>query len=264
MGAIRGVLLVFVAVLLFLSFLSLNLLWTMSASLDYETLQKASMGIVKDFLQEINVTSIMKQNYPLIQLYCRNYSNYVFNYQGYTFDIPCSVALQGESAIVEEGVRDIIHGVYYKEYDCNFIDCFKKSPIPLFLISQKAHDFWAGKLYFCLMACFILFILVFLLVEKKTNAFILSGSLLMVSALPFIKLDYLLSLFSDKIIFKFLEIFFSQAFRISIKILIIGAGLLIFGIILDIFKAGFFISNLISKIRERKEDKNKKRKKKSK
>jgi len=255
MGAIRGVLLVFVAVFFFLSLLSLSLLWTLSLSLNYETLQKESAVIAKDFLKEINVTEAIRQNYPLIQIYCKNYSNYVLNYQGYTFDIPCSVALQGEDAIIEEGIKDTIHSIYYTEYDCNFIDCFRKSSVPMFLISQKAYDFWTGKLYFSLLASFILFILVFLLVEKKTNAFILSGSLAIVSSLPFIKLDSLLSLFSDKMIFKFLGIFFSQAHFVSIKILIIGAGLLVLGIVLDIFKVGFFISNFISKIKGEKESK---------
>jgi hypothetical protein len=95
----------------------------------------------------------------------------------------------------------------------------------------------------------------FFLVEKKTNAFILSGSLLIVSAVPFIKLDYLLSLFSNKVIFKFLGVFFSQAYYVSIKTLIVGIGLLVLGIVLDIFKVGFFISNLISKIKGEKESK---------
>jgi hypothetical protein len=261
MSAIRGVLLILVAVFLFLSFLSLNLLWTLSASLNYDTLQRESTIIVNDFLQETNITNIIHQNYHLIQFYCQNYSNYVFNYQGHTFDIPCSIALQGENAIIEEGVKDAIHDVYYEEYNCNFFDCFKKSPIPLFLISKKAYDFWVEKFYFCLITSFILFILVFLLVEKKTNAFILSGSLLIISAIPFIKLDYLYSLFSNKMIFKFLEIFFSQAFQVSIKTLLIGAGLLIFGIVIDIFKVGFFISDFISKIREEKEKKSKLKKK---
>lgn len=269
MGAIRGILLVFVLVLLFFSFLSVNIFWTLSSSLSYENLQKKSVDIVGDFLQEINVTTLIKQNYPLIQFYCKNYSSYVFNYQGYTFDIPCTTVLSGEKAIIEEGVKDLLQGIYYEKYECTFIDCFKKTTIPLFLISQKAHDFWKNKLYLCLIASLVLLILTFLLVEKKINTFILSGSLLIVSALPFIKLDSILSIFSDRTIFKFLGIFFSQAHAVSVKILIIGGVLLIFGIILSIFKIGFSISNFISKIKENRDKKeapksNKKQIKKSK
>ncbi len=253
MGAIRGVLLVLAVVFLFLSLLTMNIFWTLSSSLNYDNLQKQSTVIAKDFLQEMNITTLIGQNYPMIQYYCRNYSSYVFNYQGYTFDIPCDVALKGENAIIEEGVKDMIHNVYYTKYDCNFIDCFKKSP--LFLISQTAYDFWTNKFYLSLIVSFVLLILIFLLVEKKTNAFILVGSMLIISSLPFFKIDYLFSLFADKMIFKLLGIFFSQAYYISIKLLIIGAGLLILGIVLDIFKVGFLISNLISKIKGEKEEK---------
>jgi hypothetical protein len=105
----------------------------------------------------------------------------------------------------------------------------------------------------------------FLLIEKKTNLPILVGSMLIISSLPFFKLDYFFSLLADKIIFKFLKIFFSQAYFVSIKSLIVGAILLIAGIILDIFKIGFKISNLISKIKEKREEiKEKKEKIKSK
>ncbi len=260
MGAIRGILLVFVAVLLFLSVLLANLFLVLTLSLNYENVREESTTLVKDFLKEIDITNALKQAYPLISFYCQNYSEYVFNYQGYTLDIPCSIVSQGENAIIEEGVRDLVKSVYYAKYECNFLDCPNKSQLPLFLISEKAHDFWENKFYLSLIISFVLFILVFLLVEKKTNALILSGSLLIVSAVPFIKLDYLLSLFSDKIIFKFLGVFFSQAYYVSIKTLVIGIGLLVLGIVLDIFKVGFFISNLISKSKEKTSKKTKKSK----
>ena len=254
MGAIRGVLLVFVAVLLFLSFFSLNLLWTVSSSLEYENVQKQSTLLANDLLNEVNITEIVVQNYPMIQLYCMNHTNYVFSYQGFTFDIPCSVALQGADAIVEEMIGGAIHGIYYAEYDCGFIDCFEKYS-PVFLLSEKFHNFVADKVYFPLILALVLFALVFLLVQKKTNAFIVSGILLIVSSLPFVKLDYLLSLFPDKMIFRLLWVFLSRSFYVSIRLLIIGAALLVFGILLDIFKVGLFISNLFSRFRKEKKEK---------
>ncbi len=260
MGAIRGILLVFVAVLLFLSILLANLFWVLTISLDYENVREESTLLVKDFLKEINVTNAIKQAYPLISFYCQNNSEYVFNYQGYTFDIPCSIALQGENAIVEEGIKDLVKNVYYAEYECSFLDCPNKSQLPLFLVSEKAHDFWKNNFYLVLGICLVLLILVFLFIEKKTNVPILAGSLLVVSSLLFIKLDSLFALFSDKIIFKFLWIFFSQTYFISLKILIAGIILIVVGIIFKIFKVGFFISNLISKSKEKTSKKSKKSK----
>jgi hypothetical protein len=266
MGFIRGVLLVLVTVLLFLSIICVNLFWTLSLSLDYKNVEKEALAVSKDFLKEINVTSAVKQAYPLINSYCKNHSEYVFNYQGYTFDIPCDAAVKGEDAVIEEGVRDLVKNVYYTEYECDFLECASKPQIPLFLISEKAYDFFTGKFYFFLAALFILLIFVFLFVEKKTNVPILAGSLLIISSLIFIKLDSLFALFSDKIILSLLKIFFSQTYFVSLRILIIGIALVLLGIVLKIFKVGFFVSKLISKVNQKKIDISKKKsvKKKSK
>lgn len=259
MGVIRGVLLVLVAVLLFLSIICTNLFWTLSSSLKYENVEKESVIIAKDFLKGVNVDTAIKQMYPLILSYCKNNSEYVFNYQGYTFDVPCSVASKGQDAIIEEGVKDLVKNVYYTEYDCNFLDCASKPQLPLFLVSEKAYNFFTNKLYLFLIAFFILLALTFLLVEKKTNVPILAGSLLIVSSLIFIKSDFLFALFSDNIIFKFLGIFFSQAYFVSLRILIAGIILVVIGIIFKIFKVGFFVSNLL-KPKEQKKGKKKKSK----
>ncbi len=258
MGVIRGFFLVIATVLLFLSLISMTLFWTLGSSLSYNNVEKQSVIIIKDFLQDTNVTDHIQKVYPIIQLYCQNYSNYVFSLEGYTVDIPCDVALQGDDAVIEEGIKDMVHEIYYTEYDCDFLNCFNEMYIdskgkvtPFFLISEKAYDFWNNKFHISLIASLVLLALVFLLIEKKTTMPLLIGSLLIISSLPFIKLDVLLSLFSDKTSVKLLSIFFSQAYFIAVKILIAGIILLAIGIILKIFKVGFSISDFISKIKEK-------------
>jgi len=248
-----------VVVLLFLSVICMNLFWTLSTSLSYENVEKESILIAKDFLKGINITNAIKQNSLLINLYCKNHSEYVFNYQGYTFDIPCSILSEGEGAIIEEGTRDLVRNVYYAEYECDFLNCAKNSQLPLFLVSEKAHDFWKHNLYLSLSVFLVLLLLAFLFVEKKTNLPIIVGVSLILSSLLFIKMDSLLLSISDTIIFKFLGIFFSQTFFISLRLLVAGIALLILGIILKIFKIGFFISKLFRKKQEQKKDKKKKR-----
>ncbi len=264
MGAIRGILLVFVIVLFFLSIISVNIFWTLSSSLEYNNLQKESTIIIKDFLQkDINISNHVQEIYPVIQSYCQNNSNYVFNFEGNTFDIDCSVAAQGTDALIDASLENIIHNTYYANYDCNFLDCFNEIDLepegvtPLFLISEKAYSYWADNLYISLLLAFIFLILIFFLIEKKTSMPILVGILLIISALPFIKLLSLLSIFSDKMLFKLLSIFFSQSYAVSVKIIIIGVVLLAAGIVLKIFKVGFSISHLISKFKNKKEDKEK-------
>jgi len=256
MGVIRGILIVVASVLLFFSFLLINLSWTLSSSLNYENVQSQSTLIVKDILQDqIGLDNYIRTALPQMQMYCQNNSDYVSIYQGYTFGIPCDVIMQGEEAIINETVKDLVFNIYYTEYECNFLDCLKESEIPMFLVSEKAYDYWTNKFYFSLMVSFVLLILIFVLVEKKTNMPILAGSLLIVSSLPFIKLDYVLSLFADKMFVKFLSIFFSQAYPVSVQVLVAGIIFLIVGILLKCFKVGFFISELISKFRKKSDSK---------
>ncbi len=252
MGFIRGFLFVIVCGLLFLSILCTTLLWTLSRSLEYDTLQEESVLIIKDFIKDNNknMTEHVDEIFPSIQSYCQNHSEYVFSYQGNTVDIPCETALQGTDAIIEESMRDSIKEFYYAEYNCNFLDCMKESRIPVVLISEKAYNYWTQKAYLFLTISLVLSILLFFLAEKKTNVPILLGSFLIVASLPFIKLDSLLALYSGKNpLIQFLMIFFSQSYIVSLRVLIMGVFFLIVGIMLKIFKVTFFISNLISKIR---------------
>jgi hypothetical protein len=255
MGAIRGILLVLVAVVLFLSLFVLNLLWALSLSVNYDNIQREPVLIFRDFLNETNISLEIQITSPKIQSYCENNSDYVFVVGGYTLDIPCSVALQGGEAILEEGIKDVIHQVYYTHYECDFLDCMQNSTVPLFLVSEKANQFWYGKFYLFLIISLVLSGVIFLLAEKKSNVPIIVGSLLIVSSLPFMKLDSLLGLFSEMAFFRVLNLFFSQSFFVAIRILILGIIFVVIGIILKIFKIGFSISGFISKFkgREKKE-----------
>lgn len=232
------------------------LFWTLSQSLSYNNVEKQSVVLIKDILKEnTDLTKEIHEIYPLMQSYCQNNSNYIFSFEGNTLDIPCETALQGEDVIIEESIKDMVHEIYYTEYECSFVDCFKKTSLsgftPVFLISEKSYNWWNTLFYFSLIISFVLSVLIFFLVNKKTNMPILAGSLLIISSLPFIKLDSLLGLFSNKTFVKFLSIFFSEAYTVSFKILIAGIILLAVGIILKIFKVGFFISNLISKFEKK-------------
>ncbi len=254
MGFIRGILLVFVSSLLFLSIFCATLFWTLSLSLNYDTLQTESVAVIMDFLQDNGLANHVKEIFPSIQKNCQNSSEYVFSYGENTYDVPCSIALQGEDAIIKETVKDSVRKVYYAEYNCNFLDCMKEMQIPMFLISEKAYIYWSKQTYLFLTISLVLSILLFFFAEKKTNVPIILGSFLIISSLPFIKLESLLALFSDKNpLLQFLKIFFSQVYSVSIRVLIAGIIFLVAGIILKIFKIGFFISNLISKIKKKPE-----------
>lgn len=251
MGFIRGFFLVIVSVLLLFSLLSMNFLWILSSSLTFDNVQKQSVVAVDTLLVgNINITNSINEIAPQIQTYCNssNYSYYVFNEAGYTLSIPCGVASQGSNAIMGALIKSAVKNIYYTNYNCTFWNCVQSNP--LFLVSEQSYNYWNSKFYLFIIISAVLAGLVFLLVKRKANMFILTGSLLIIASLPFIKLEFLLSLFTQTTFFKLLDVFFSQAYPISIITIIIGIALIILGIVLKIFKIGFSIENFISKFKK--------------
>lgn len=254
MGAIRGVLLVFVCVFLFLSLLIGNVFWTLNLSLDYNNVKPEMSAIFDGTFEDQNLETVVEDNFEIMKSHCQTGNEYMFNYDnsGYIFTLPCTVVLEGSDAVVNYIVNDFVEEFYYKDYDCDFIDCFEKVG-PFFLVSQKAKNYWSHNAYLFLISSLILVVLLFLLTEKKLNTFIITGVLLIIASLPFAKLDLIFSFFSDKLVLGLLTIFFTESYTIFVISLVLGIILLGIGILLKIFKVGFKISNICSKFSKKKE-----------
>ena len=261
MGAIRGVLLVLVGVLFFILLLVGNVLLILSLSLQYDNIQTELASSIKDVvMDEVNLEEIIEENYPMVELYCQNNSEFVFreDSSGYTFTISCDIIAQGPEAIVDYGINSLVEQVYYEDYDCEFWDCIGKTASPLFLVSEKARNYWNSKFYLALMVSVALIVLIFFLVEKKSNLFVIVGSLLIISALPFMKLDWVLSFIPNESFLELLAVFFTKAYTEFLITLISGIVILGVGILLKLFRVGFKISNLFSRFQKKgaKKDKN--------
>lgn len=253
MGTLRNFFTVIVAVLLFFSVLSLNLFWILSSSLTYENIYETSSLVIKGILSNLNISFIMEDYSPKIIAYCQNNSEFVFSEQGYVFEIPCESALQGTDAILNEGIKNVVYQIYYKNYSFskNSIDELQNNP--LFLISEKTHNFTNKILYFSSSIFIILFVTLFFLVDKKSNAFLIPGIYLIFSSLLFFKMDKLISKSFSEIVSQFLGIFFSTSFSVSIKLLILGIVFIFIFILLQSFKIGFWISKVMGKPNSKKE-----------
>ncbi len=260
MGAIRGILFVFVCILIFLTILVGGILWTVSSSLEYEQVQPGLSSLVDKVIDEqvgaiggLGIEEELDDLMPEIELFCETNPEYIFDYEGNSITIPCDVLVQGPAAVVSQGVSSLIEGYYYEEYDCDFWNCFGEGEIPLFLVSQKAQDYWQGKFYLVLMAFFVLFILAFLLAQKKANFFIVTGILAIVAALPLLKIGVLISKLANSMgdlgeyVSEMILIFFNQSNNVFIKIMIFGGALLIVGIVFKIFHLGFAIAKFFEK-----------------
>ena len=238
MGFIRGSLLVFVCILLFIILLIGNTFFVLSSSLKYENVQKELGSILEDFTgdqlniveEDFNLTEEMKEAREFMEEHCQNESSYGFSEGGYTFVIPCDVLDEvGEnpSALVEQGIENIIEQIYYDDYDCKFWDCFEVTELPFFLVSEKAKNYWQEKFYLTLIAFVVFVVLIFFLTKNKENTPIIVGSLLVLSSLPLLKLEKITGSIAGDSYLSFIGIFFSKIS--SVFWIVFVAGLIILG-----------------------------------
>ncbi|MDP3992409.1 MAG: hypothetical protein Q8P79_02805 [Nanoarchaeota archaeon] len=208
MGFFRGGIVLMLGILLFFSFLTMNSFFILQSSLKYENVKtglypilknisetQAQQIIPKEIMGEFNLTDAARDVFNKAKNYCRNQNNiqYNFSYEGYSIGIPCeNVSSSSPEAMITETYDDVIYDIYYKEYDCKFWDCFSKTELPFFLVSEKARDYWKEKFYFSLLASLILITLIFLFTDEKRNTPITVGILLILSAFPLLKLKDLL------------------------------------------------------------------------
>lgn len=256
MGIIRGGLIVIVSVLLFLSFIIATSFLVVSISLSYENVQGELTPVISDFLSEqMNLEEVSSEKMALMQLYCVNETEFVFSEAGETFRIPCSLISENSSEIIEEMVSQKVDEIYYNEYDCGFFDCFNENMIaPYFLISEHTRNYFENKFYLFATFCLILSAVIFFLVEKKSNSFFITGGLLTLSSFTFLKLDYIAEIFADKVMVSFFGFLFDASYSVALKGILLGILLMVFGLILKFFKIGFWLSNLLSKIKKERKD----------
>lgn len=265
MGFLRGIALVFICALLFMSFLLMGTFATLNLSLEYDVVKPQVNTIIREIVIDEVDRTVIEQQEIILKDYCNNNSEYVFEDANYTYIIPCDVIAQGTDAIIDKEVDSLINGTYYKEYDCKFWQCFKSEERPLFLVSQYAKDYWKSKYYNFLLISIVLAGLVFFLVEKKNNFPILVGVLLSISFIPVANLDTIgkaivkiilsgagLAIESLKSIDLnvIVSIFFSKANDVFLTGFIIGLILIGLGIFFKLLRVGFKIGKLFGKFRK--------------
>lgn len=233
----RGILII-LCILLFVSFLAMNSLFVLSSSLEYKNIQPA----VKPILKEVIFGQIDKleveNSFEAMKLYCQNNTEFDVNQGegGYNISIPCQDILTGTSdSVLDLQIDKFINDSYYKKYDCSFLQCFKENNTPFFLFSEQSSDYLKNKFYISLLISAILIALIFFLVEFKRNVLVLTGILLVLSSLPFAKLNMFASSISDKNVLNLLSIVFTQANKIFLITFILGIVLLGIGIGLKIW-----------------------------
>ncbi|MBU4308570.1 MAG: hypothetical protein KJ566_02145 [Nanoarchaeota archaeon] len=259
MGFIRGSLLVLVSFLLFLTFLISNVLLTATLTVDYENLQEDIVPVLVDVVEDqVNFSETLVEGRNFVEEYCNQNSKIVLGEGDFSLEIPCQNTSGGFDSALEQGISDAVDEIYYEEYDCEFWDCLKQGD-PLFLVSEKTHDYLKSKFLQSFLVIGVLLILIFLLVVKKSNTLILAGSLLIGSSIPFLGLQKLTEFLLTKDILKFIGILFSKVNLVFWISFITGIVLLAVGISFRIFGIGLRITEKFSQ-KKQEETKDKKEK----
>jgi len=268
MGFFRGAGIAVVSALLFISLLLAGIFASVSLSLNYENIQPRVYSIADEIINnQIGGDSIVNEITPYLNTFCRTNTEVVHSFEGYNFVFPCTVIQQGRNSIINYTVNYLTSDFYYKEYNCSFVKCFENSKIPLFLVSDYARQFWRALFIKSLLVSLVLAGLVVLLVERKANAFILTGSLLISVSLIILIIErigafvakivlspVLLALSKENItaiLSQIVEMFFSASSRVFLWMFVAGLILIISGVVLRITGIGIKISQKIEELKQK-------------
>jgi|APSaa5957512535_1039671.scaffolds.fasta_scaffold03606_2 hypothetical protein len=258
MGFLRGTALFFIGFILLISLLVGNVLLMLTMSISYDNVESSLVSTFENVIeggfeviegQDINLTEVVEEKLILMQDYCVNNSEFVYIEQDFTFVVPCDVIDEGIEGIVNESIKSVVSEFYYTSYDCDFLDCFGEENIPFFLVSEQSKDYLQGKFYLVLLASTILALLALLLVENKKNFPIVLGALMIISSLPFMKLD--IFIFGDVgPLMNFISVFISEASKVFWIFFLSGLVIIGLGITMHSVDLGVFIAE---KIKNRKQ-----------
>ena len=260
MGIIRGGVITILAALLLITFFTGNIFSTLSGSLEYNQLKPSLVNISKDVIKEYNIFNQLEQNKIYTQAYCLQHEKIYFNESELNLEFPCSVFLSGEDSIIEYAVNQLVDQLYYKQYNCKFWQCVKEQNPPLVLISEKSYQYWRALFYWSIILSVVLFLLIFLIAKDKSTPFIISGILIILTAIPFKSLNWIFNLIPMGDIAKFLSIFFTRAQSVFSTRLTLGIILLVLGLVLKISGLGKKMSWNYKKEENKQEEKEKDKK----
>lgn len=268
MGLIRGSLVFILGIVLLVSLIAGNIFLTLSLSSNPENLKEGLVSETGELIESAaenvlgtRIDEVINNILPELESHCENNTEYVFSEQGYTISIPCETVQEGKDAIIEEGINDIVNEIYEKEYECESIwKCVSSSDIKnsLYLVSEEAKQEWKSKFNLTLFASLILIVIMFFLVSQKIDLPIMVGFLIILSSLPILGINKIISLLNFPFI-KIIPILFSESGFVFSIMLIIGIALMTFGILGKFFQFGnFFLEkiNSLSQKKVKKESKN--------
>lgn len=242
MGIIRGALVTLITILLFGSLFLTGSFLTLSMSLNYQVIQ---LKVVDTLIEQTNISDQISSELEDMQDYCQNNTHYMKTFENYSIDIPCSIINQdSEETIVNYIVSSVVEKNYYKEYDCNFMDCFVQDGNPFFVFSEHSKDYFNSWFYKSLIISLVLAGLIFVFMEKRNNLFFLLGIVLIILSFLFLGIGKIVSLIIGWEFAQIVGVLFTQSYSVFMIFIISGIVLIGMGILLKFLSFGRFIERL--------------------
>ena len=243
----RGALYLIALVLIFI-LISANLFLTLGISLSYDNVKVNSVAVTEKMFEKELASGQVDAFYDQLVRECDESQLVSITKQGALIQIDdelnspevncADLKASGKEGFISLIVGSFIEQNYYKEYDCTFWECFNQEGLkkPFFIISEMAHKYFMKLFYFALLISVVLLVIAFLLMSHRTNILPYAGILIIISALPFWKLDFMLSLSSIPIdIVQIISILFTDSFSVFLVDVIVGVLFIVFGVVLKIY-----------------------------
>jgi len=268
MGLIRGGLFALVTIAFLLALLSFAILMTVSESLEYNQVQD-NLGkfLIGEINGSLNLTGVFDESKPYLDEYCKNNTDFFLSPSQsiipidekfpVSINLSCGSISSGEEMMLGEIINESFEQLYTEEYECELADCLDDEREAFYFFSEGFKEYVEGKYYSFLIAILVIFILMFLLSETKSNSFIVAGFLAVLISLPFMKFTYLFS-FVDGYMRLIFDIFFSKSYFTFIRLFIAGFVLIAFGFALKFTNLGTKLSDWLD--RSKKQDDQEKQK----
>ena len=247
-GWIRRGALYFIAFILIFVLILANLFLTLGISLSYDNIKVNSVAVTEKMFEKELASGQVDAFYDQLVRECDESQLVSITKQGALIQIDdelnspevncADLKASGKEGFISLIVSSFIEQNYYKEHDCTFWECFNQEGLkkPFFIISEMSHKYFMKLFYFALLISVVLLVVAFLLMSHRTNILPYAGILIIISALPFWKLDFMLSLSSIPIdLVQIISILFTDSFSVFLVDVIVGVLFIVFGVVLKIY-----------------------------
>lgn len=181
MAILKTIAIFFVGLLFYLALSSAIGVGIVSKITEYDSMK----SVFVDFLEaQLNKTPNIDVMGTALTKECASKDSIVLPLQGQNITVDCKEYLKTKS-VTKTLAGSMFDSIYYKKYDCDFVECLKQGNLTV-LLSSAASSFIQTIFSSALLATIAIGILFSLLIRKVANILKNIGGCLLATALPFL------------------------------------------------------------------------------